>query len=344
MGVDLGSLVKGRSITFSELAGKKIAIDAHNALYQFLAIIRQPTGEPLMDSKGNVTSHLSGLLYRTANLVDSGILPVYVFDGKPSTLKYKTIEARAEIRAEAEVKWKAALEAGELEEARVHAQAALKLTRSMVEDAKALLENLGIPVVQAVQEGEAQAAYMTMNGEVYASASQDYDSLLFGAKKLVRNLTITGKRKMPRKNIYIEVTPELFELDAVLRELGIDRERLIEIGIMIGTDYNPKGIANIGPKRAYKIIKEKGSLRSAVEGGALPPLDFNYEGLKEMFLNYEKAEGYALKWRKPDEEKVISFLCAERDFSQERVKHALAKMAEAIEKTISQSRMEAWFS
>lgn len=343
MGVDLGDLIEARKIGFRELSGKKIAIDAYNALYQFLAIIRQPTGEPLMDSKGNITSHLSGLLYRTTNLLEFGILPVYVFDGIPPKLKIKTLEERVEIREEAEEKWKEALEKGDLEEARVHAQASAKLSKSMVEDAKELLSYLGIPLVQAPEEGEAQAAYMNIKGDVYASASQDYDSLLFGARRLVRNLTITGKRKLPRKNIYVEIVPELIESGKTLEDLGITIEQLIEIGILIGTDYNPKGMQNIGPKKAYKIISEHGSIENAIERKAIPEPEFNYKGIKKLFLDYKKTDDYELKWNKPNEEKVIDFLCRERDFSVDRVKNAISRMKVAIDEYVSQIKLDSWF-
>lgn len=343
MGVDLGDLIEARKIGFKELSGKKIAIDAYNALYQFLSIIRQPTGEPLMDSKGNITSHLSGLLYRTTNLLEFGILPVYVFDGIPPALKMKTLEERVEIREEAEEKWKEALEAGDLEEARVHAQASAKLSKGMVDDAKTLLTYLGMPWVQAPEEGEAQAAYMSMKGDVYASASQDYDSILFGAKRLVRNLTITGRRKLPRKNIYVEIVPELIESEKALEALGLTREQLIEIAILVGTDYNPKGIANIGPKKAYRIIKEHGSIENAIKRKAIPEPEFDYKTIKKLFLDYKKTEDYKLSWSKPDEEKVIAFLCKERDFSEDRVKNALSRMKAAIDEHVSQIRLDSWF-
>jgi len=190
-----------------ELSGKSIAIDAYNALYQFLAIIRQPTGEPLTDRTGRITSHLSGLLYRTANLVEKGIKPVYVFDGTPPSLKAAEIQRRMKFKEEAVIKYEEALKRRDIEEARVYAQATSQLKDYMVEDAKRLLSLLGIPWVQASSEGEAQAAYLAAKGHVWASASQDYDSLLFGAPRLVRNLTITGRRKLPRKNVYVEVNP-----------------------------------------------------------------------------------------------------------------------------------------
>jgi len=189
MGVQIGELVPRREIELENLYGKKVAIDAFNAMYQFLSTIRQRDGTPLMDSQGRITSHLSGFFYRTINLMEAGIKPAYVFDGEPPAFKKRELERRREAREEAEEKWHEALERGDIEEAKKYAMRATKLNETLIEDAKKLLQLMGVPVVQAPSEGEAQAAYMAKKGDVYASASQDYDSLLFGAPRLVRNLT-----------------------------------------------------------------------------------------------------------------------------------------------------------
>ncbi|MDK2783923.1 MAG: flap endonuclease, partial [Thermococcaceae archaeon] len=219
MGVQIGELLPRKELELENLNGKKVAIDAFNAIYQFLSTIRQRDGTPLMDSKGRITSHLSGLFYRTINLMEAGIKPAYVFDGKPPEFKKKELEKRAEYREEAQEKWEEALARGDMEEAKKYAQRASKVNEMLIEDAKKLLELMGIPWVQAPSEGEAQAAYMASKGDVWASASQDYDSLLFGTPRLVRNLTITGKRKLPGKDVYVEVKPELIVLEEVLKEL-----------------------------------------------------------------------------------------------------------------------------
>jgi len=340
MGVSLSGLLEARTLDFKELSGKKIAIDAYNALYQFLSIIRQPTGEPLMDRSGNVTSHLSGLLYRNAKLIEIGVLPAYVFDGKPPSLKMSVIEDRVAVRSEAKEKWQDALSKGELEDARVYAQGSSKITKDILDDAKNLLGYLGIPVVQAPSEGEAQAAYMTIENSVWATASQDYDSLLFGAPRLIRNLTITGKRKLPRKNIYVTVKPEFLDT-FLLDKLSLSREQLIELSILVGTDYNPKGISGLGPKKAYKIIKEFGSLKNAIKSGALE--HFEYVEIKKFFTSPPVTDDYTLDWQTPDQDKVISFLCDKRDFSPERVNNALGRIASGIEEKKSQNSLDKWF-
>ncbi len=342
MGVDLTSLVTPERIEFDHLRGKAIAIDAFNTLYQFLSIIRQPDGTPLMDSQGRITSHLSGILYRNANLIELGIKPVYVFDGKPPELKSETVANREKRREEAREKYEIALQEKRLEDARVYATQSARLTSDMVEEAKKLLELLGIPFVQAPGEGEAQAAYMAEKGDVFAAGSQDYDSLLFGAPRLVRNLTISGKRKLPRKNVYIEITPEIFHLNKLLEELEITREQLIDIAILIGTDYNPGGVEGIGPKRAYNLIKKYGSAEKAIEKENLK-VDFDVNRIREIFLNKEVTSDYRLSWQAPDKEGVLKFLCDERDFSQDRVSKALERMEKAVKRTMKQSSLDAWF-
>lgn len=343
MGVQLGELVSGEQIEFAEMAGKRIAIDALNSLYQFLSIIRQPTGEPLKDSLGRVTSHLSGLLYRNAKLIEYGILPVYVFDGRPSKLKSGVIEERKSLRRKADDKWQRALARGDIEEARIYAQQASQLSSEMLEDSKHLLELMGIPHVKAPSEGEAQAAHMVSTGKVWAVGSQDYDSLLFGSDRLIRNLAISGKRKVPRKNFYVSIKPEIMFLDKSLSKLKISREQLIEIAILIGTDYNPKGVGGIGPKKAYEMISEFGSAERALREKNIE-VDFDIEEIKKLFMEYETTDEYYMEWKKPDIEGLKKFLCDERDFSAERVKNTVAKIETGIREAKSQSSLDAWFS
>ncbi|MCI4434585.1 MAG: flap endonuclease-1 [Thermoplasmata archaeon] len=339
MGVDISDIVEAREIDLQDLRGKIIAIDAYNTLYQFLSIIRQPDGTPLMDRNGKITSHLSGLFYRNVNIMEIGIKPVYVFDGKPPELKGKTILERIERKERAEREWKEALEAGNLEEARIWSQQSSRLTPEMVEQSKRLLELMGIPWVQAPSEGEAQAAKMARDGRVYASASQDFDSLLFGTPRLVRNLTITGKRKLPRKNVYKEIKPEIIELEKVLSDLSITREQLIDIGILVGTDFN-EGVKNVGPKKALKLIKTYGRIEEIINNTEIK-LD-NYNDIREIFLNPPVTNEYSFEWKDPNIEGIISFMCDEHDFSRDRVMGAIEKLKE-FRKVRSQKNLEEWF-
>jgi flap endonuclease-1 len=339
MGLNLGDIVKATPRNIEDFRGKIVAVDAFNTLYQFLAIIRQPDGTPLMDRRGEVTSHLSGLLYRTSNLMQSGISPVFVFDGEPPKLKAKTIKDRAEVKQRAEREWKEALEEGDLQKARSKAMQTSRLTAEMVDQSKKLIGLMGLPIVQAPGEGEAQASAMAANGDVFAAASQDYDALLFGAPTLIRNLTITGRRKLPRKNIYIDVEPEQVELDFTLKDLGITREQLIDMGVLIGTDFND-GVRGIGPKKALNLIRECGTLERAME--RLGIRIENATEIQQIFLEPPMTTDYSLQWRDTDVEGVKKLLCEEHDFSAERVAVALQKMSEAA-MSRKQRSLDQWF-
>lgn len=342
MGVQLGDIVSSEIIDFDFLKGRAVAVDAFNTLYQFLSIIRQSGGEPLSDSEGRVTSHLSGLLYRNVNLIEMGIKPVYVFDGRPPQLKFYTVEERNKKREEARKKWHDALVEERMEEAKSYAIQSTKISHDIIEESKKLLDFLGIPVVQAPSEGEAQAAYMVKCGDVSSTASQDYDALLFGSTRLVRNLTITGKRKLPRKRIYVTVKPEILYIDKILKQLEITLEQLIDIGILIGTDYNPGGVEGIGPKKALKLIKKYGSVEKIVEKEGLS-LNFQVEPIRKIFLSIEVTHDYSLEWKAPEKEAVMDFLCYHRDFSSERVEKALEKLENAYSRIKGQSVLDTWF-
>ncbi|MEM1551941.1 MAG: flap endonuclease-1 [Candidatus Bathyarchaeia archaeon] len=343
MGVNLRDIVPKTVIRLEDLSGKSIAIDAYNALYQFLAIIRQPDGTPLKDSSGRITSHLSGLLYRTSNLVELGIKPIYVFDGVPPALKEVEIKRRMRAKEEALIKYEQALKEGRVEEARMYAQATASLKDYMAEDSKRLLDLMGIPWIQAPSEGEAQAAHVVKRGDADYCASQDYDSLLFGAPRLVRNVTISGRRKLPGKNVYIEVEPEVIELEQVLKECEITHEQLIDVGILVGTDFNPEGIKGLGPKTALKLIKEYGSLENALPHIKNAEFPVEPQKIKEIFLHPKVTDNYKIEWREPDVEGVINFICRERDFSEDRVRKALEKMQKGISKLKGKTTLERWF-
>jgi len=327
MGVDIGELFREEKITFQDLRNQVIAIDAHNVLHQFLSSIRQRDGTPLKDAQGRITSHLSGLFYRTANMIEAGIKPVYVFDGEPHPLKAKTLQLRSERKTEAEKAWKEALEKGDLETARIKAQQTSRVTSEIIEQSKKLLDALGIPYVQAPSEGEAQASYMVKKGDAYAVGSQDYDCLLVGAPILIRNLTSTSKRKLPGKQAYVNISPQQIRLQENLDRLGITQEQLVDMAILIGTDFN-EGIKGIGPKKSLELIKKKGSIEKI-----LPTLNQTLsmdevEEIRKIFLKPNVTEEYNLKWSKPNEGKVIEILCEEHQFSRNRVEKTLKKFLE----------------
>lgn len=343
MGVNLRALIPKTKVDFKNLSGKSIAIDAYNTLYQFLAIIRQPDGTPLKDRSGKITSHLSGLFYRTINLVDMGVKVAYIFDGVPPTLKEVEIKRRAKVKAEALVKYEKAVREGKVETARKYAQMTSKLKDYMPDDSKRLLTELGIPWIQAPSEGEAQAAYLTTKGVTDYCGSQDYDSLLFGATSLVRNVTISGRRKVPRKKVYVEVVPEIIKLDSVLNELDITREQLIDIAILVGTDFNPDGVKGVGPKTALKLIKKHGSIEEAMPELENAEFPVEPKRIRDIFLKPKVTDNYKLEWNTPNVEGVVDFLCRERDFSEDRVRKALDKMVAGLKEAKSKTTLESWF-
>jgi flap endonuclease-1 len=338
MGVNLSDIVSGKPLEISDLKGRTIAIDAYNTFYQFLSIIRDRfTGEPLKDSRGRITSHLSGLLYRTTRLLENGLNLVYVFDGKPPSFKRKTVESRKAIREEAGEKLEKARKEGDVEKIRLYAQATSRLTDDMVSESKDVLECMGVPVIQAPSEGEAQAAWLVNKGKVWASGSQDWDSLLFGASRMVKNLTITGRRKVPRKEDYIEIKPEVIELKEVLSRLGINRDQLILIGILIGTDYNPKGVKGIGPKSALKLVKEGRDIKSVFSR-----VEWDFESSPQEIFEFFKnppVEECEIKRVQPDFGKLKDIMI-DHDFSEERID----KTIERLRKTGKgrQGSLQAW--
>ncbi len=333
MGVALRDIIADYKtpVTWESLPGVA-AIDANNALYQFLTIIRQPDGTPLMDEQGRVTSHLSGILFRVSNFMERGIKPVFVFDGKPAALKQDTIDGRRKIRDEAGEKWKDALERGDEAEAYKQARSSSRVDTTIVETSKELLRLMGLPTVQAPGEGEAQAAYMGEKGEARYVVSQDYDTLLFGAPNLVRNLTVSGKRKIRGRQI--TVNPEQIVLAGVLDGLNLTREQLIEIAILVGTDFNP-GIRGIGAKTGLKIV-QRGEF-AAIINEKLP--DFDPSPVMDLFLHPEVTDEYTLEWGHPDIAAIKNMLCGEYGFSEDRVEKAMENFcAKAGQKTL-----DSWF-
>ncbi len=340
MGLDLKALCVREKTTLESFASKVVAIDAYNAIYQFLSIIRGPDGLPLTDYSGKITSHISGLFYRNINFLSLGIKPVYIFDGKPPSLKSAEIERRKQIKKEATIKYENAISQGRYEEAKKYAQQTSVLKDDMVEDSKRLLNLFGIPFVQAPSEGEATAAHLTVTGQAHASASQDFDSLLFGAKKLVRNFANSGKRKLPNRNTTIEVEPEIIDLNKTLNDLGITREQIVDIGIMIGTDFNPDGFERIGPKTALKAIKQHGRLEEIPQiQEKLGQID--YKQIREIFLNPKVVQVSVLKFDDVDYDGITSYLTKERNFSTERIETSLNRLKKAIEK--KSHTLEQWF-
>lgn len=340
MGIDLKPIITSSPIKLSDLSDKIIAVDAYNTIYQFLATIRGPTGESLMNNKGDITSHLSGLFYRNINFLSENIKLIYIFDGKPHQLKSKEIEKRKILKQEAVEKYQVALAEGRLEDARKYSQGTVILTGKIIEQSKKILELLGIPILQATSEGEAAASHLTRNGVVFACGSQDYDSLLFGAKKLIRNLTITGRRKIPNKNKYVSIEPEIIYQSLILESTKLTLEQLVDVGILIGTDFNPGGFPGIGPKTALKLIKENGRLEK-INKIKQSLENVPYQEIREIFLHPEDISIENIEFKEPDSNEITSFLCEKMDFSKERVEMSLDRLKKIRERR-NQS-LEKWF-
>lgn len=324
MGINLKDLTVIKPINLAELRGKKLGVDAYNMLYQFLSSIRQPDGMPLQNSEGVVTSHLRGLLSRVSYLNSEGIKLCFVFDGVPHPLKRRLLDERKERKKKAQREWEEALIVGDLERARMKAQQTSILTDKMIDETKEVLDALGVPWVQAPSEGEAQAATMVRDGILDAVASQDFDTLLYGAPIMIRNLTLSGKRKLPRQQKWINIEMEKIVLEKVLEENQITQEQLIDLAILIGTDYN-RGIHGIGPKKGIKIIKECGNAEKCLE--KLDQQIDNLDELRKMFLDTKiySTKNVDVNWKEPVKSKTIELLCGKYEFSKSRVDNALDK-------------------
>ena len=341
MGVKLKDFTDPKKIKIENLSGNTIAIDGYNIIYQFLTTIRGPTGEPLRNNKGRVTSHLTGLLHRNVNFLSMGIKPVYVFDGKPPSLKTAEIQRRKLGKKEATIKYEKAKASGDFESARKYAQQTTSMQDTMVDDSKHLLDLFGIPYIQATADGEATAAYMNKTGMVYAVASQDFDTILFGTKKLVRNFTNSGRRKLPNRNTYIDIEPEIISNQKSLDALGITGEQIIDIGILIGTDFNPDGFDRIGPKTALKMIKEYNKLEDIPKiQEQLEQID--YKQIRKIFLQPDMPNIGKIEFKDTDYSGIVDYLSNERSFSQERVQSSVNKLKKSLEKR--SHTLDQWFN
>ena len=334
MGLAITEILTPETISIEDLKNKTLAVDTYNLLYQFLSSIRQADGSLLMDSKGRVTSHLSGLFHRIIRLMGYGMKFIFCFDGEVPELKNRERERRKEIKIEAQKKYEAAAKKEDLDEMKKFAARTSRLTPEMIEDAKELIKALGQCIVQAPSEGEAQASYIVKKGDADYVLSQDADCFMFGAPRMVKNLTISGKRKKPGAYAYDEVMPEVIVLRDVLKELEINQEQLIILGILVGTDYNVGGIKGIGPKKALALIKKhKHSYDELLKEAKWDEnFDYSWKEVFDLIKNMKVADDYKLKWEPVNKEKIISVLVEEHDFSRERVENALAKLEESTDR------------
>lgn len=344
MGTNLKDLLTTKEVEIKALGGKVLVVDSYNILYQFLSSIRQRDGSLLMDSKGNVTSHLTGLFNRTTKLMSYGIRLAFVFDGEPPKLKFKERERRKTLKIAAEKKYEKAKIEKDVVAMKKYAARTSRLTTQMVEEAKQLVKAMGCPVIQAPSEGEAQAAFIVNHGDAYATASQDYDSLLYGSQRMVKNLTLSGRKKQKDRLSYETIKPVIIDLAENLNLLGIDREQLIVLAMLVGTDFNVGGIKGIGPKRAYDLVKKHKKdfdiLFQEVEWQK--SFDIEWGQVFDLIRNMPVDNNYKMKWTNFSKNKVFELLVEKHEFSAERVEKTIQNLNKLIQNQ-QQKGLGEWF-
>jgi flap endonuclease-1 len=291
----------------------------------------------LTNDQGEVTSHLQGLLSRSIKLMEYGIKPVFVFDGKPPELKAGELEKRRERAKEAQEALEKATEQGDEEKMAMYSKRVMRVSKEQNEDAKKLLRLMGVPVVEAPSEAEAQCAELCKSGKVYGTGTEDMDALTFGTTILLRNLTASEARKLPVQEI---------DLKKVLEGMAITMDQFIDICILCGCDFTDS-IKGIGPKKAYMYIKKYGNIEGVIKNmpdhHKVPDL-FPFEQVRKIFKQPEVTPGadVEIKFGECDEEGLTKFLVEEKKFDATRVQNAIAKL-KGTRKQASQGRLDTFF-
>jgi flap endonuclease-1 len=347
MGVAIGKLIEDAKVKFeinNSYKDKKFGFDASNIIYQFITTIRGIDGEPLKNKDGIVTSHLNGLFYRVLNLLSNNINIYFIYDGKSIDLKHKTQNERRERKEVARESFKDAVLRGDLEDMNKFSKRFASIDENIINESKELLSYMGVSIINAPSEAEAQISYMTREGILDYTVSQDYDCLLFNSPNLLRNLTVSQKKKIPSKNIYVDISPEIIYLDTVLEKLNISREKLIYLSILIGTDFNDK-IEGIGPKTALKLVLENNSFEDIEkilkEKGK--KINFDYKEIKDVFQNPIISKSPEIFKNNFDRKKIEGMLVDRFDFSYERVSSILNKFLKEKEESQKQKTIDKWF-
>jgi flap endonuclease-1 len=342
MGVNLKDVLIRDEFDLKQLKGKIVAFDAFNVLFQFLSTIRGPDGALLTDNKGQVTSHLIGLFSRMSKLIKMGVRPIFVFDGQAPELKRTEQRRRRKLKEEAQKKYEEALEREDLDDAKKYAARTTRLTSEMIDDSKELLTYLGIPVVQAPSEGEAQAAYMVAKGDAWAVASQDYDSLLYGAPRVIQNLSIVGRRKFGARIIHVK--PMFMDLEKNLKALNFTRDQLICAAMLVGTDFQPGGVRGIGPKKSLAALKKYGEDFELLfkELKWEEHSDVIWQEVFDVIHKMPTTDDYDITFTGVQEDKLKHFLVKEHDFSEDRVDKSIKELSKVS--SSKQKSLSAFFS
>ncbi|XP_064398487.1 flap endonuclease 1-like [Halichondria panicea] len=316
--------------------GRKVAVDASMSLYQFLIAVRMD-GSQLTDSDGDTTSHLIGFFYRTIRMLENGIKPVYVFDGKPPEMKSGELLKRSEKRAEAEKGLVTATDKGDQEQIEKFQKRLVKVTPKHVEECKRLLTLMGVPFVAAPCEAEAQCASMVKAGLVYATATEDMDCLTFGSSVMLRHLTASEAKKMPVREIHLE---------KLLAELGVTQQEFIDLCILLGCDYCDS-VKGVGPAKAITLIRDHKNIEEIIEKGKKLniPENWLYQEARRLFKEPEVMDpkSIELKWSLPDEAGLVKFLAEEKGFAEDRIRKGAAKLVKS-KSSSTQGRLDSFFT
>lgn len=319
--------------------GRKIAIDASMSIYQFLIAIRQVGEGQLTNESGEVTSHLTGMLYRTIRMLEHGMKPVFVFDGKAPTMKSGELAKRKERQKAAETELvKLQQEGGTAEDIERQEKRLVRASREQSEEVKQLLTLMGLPVIDAPCEAEATCAALAKADKVYGVGTEDADALTFGTPHLIRHLNVSESRKLP----IVEVN-----LAKALEGLQLSMEQFVDLCILCGCDYCDS-IKGIGPVKALKLIQEHKNIEAilkVIDTTKYPlPEPFPFAEARGLFVAPDviDAEACDLKWLDVDVPGLKKFLVEEKQFAEERVNKAIERMQKCKGKN-SQARLESFF-